>query len=189
MGQLCPPGPTCNTGFEASDVIQSWDGFGYSLATGIDSTVRPEGHLAAIANGNLETATMRLATFARDLIPQARVFGLADVRLGDTLTVLNSDGTPYVGSGISSLHLDISGYFAGSGGTGFLGGIYAQVFEPGYFDALISGQPAPNRIAIQTLLLEPGRAVPASLDLSFAASGPFEIELARCRRPRWEGPK
>lgn len=180
-GQLCNPTLPCAApfGFDQSSEAASWHGGGLAPALAIDSGTFLFGDVRGLAAGSLATGAMHVAASALGLTPGARAYGLAEIKLADTLEVRNPDGTPYTGTEPTNVRLEITGSFGASDGSGLFAGIYAAVYAPGYIEDFIGG--LHGRVPLRQSELywfePPAGPLPSTLDLSFDIDGPFELVL------------
>ena len=176
--QYCPTLlPGCSLGYTLGDEQRSWDNGDFS--PGVTLQKPGMAHtLNAFAAVDLAQGTLKIASEATNVNLIAKIAGSVDVRLGDTLTLLNADGTPYLGSGTSSVHLDIDGLFDVAPGVDVFGAFSISVYSPGYFEDFSNGVFDQVPLASKAVwMFSPEDPLPSSLDLEFIANGPFEIEF------------
>ncbi len=172
----CPPIlPGCALGYQSSVEQRSWDNGNLSPSVTLqDPSIWHT--LNAFAAVDLAQGTLMIASEASGINVGTYTVGSVDAKLGDTLTLLNVDGTPHVGSGPSSVHLDIEGLFDVAPGVDVFGIFGISVYGPGYFEAFSNGVfdqvPLASKVA---LMFSPDDPMPSSLDLDFVANGPFEL--------------
>lgn len=175
--QYCPTIlPGCALGYTLTEERRSWDSGDFAPSV----TVHNPGMahtLRGFSAVDLAQGTLKIASEATDVNLSAGIYSSVDVRLGDTLTLLNTDGTPYTGSGTSSVHMDIDGLFDVASGVDVFGAFHISVYSPGYFEDFSNGGFGTVLASNAVWMLSPDDPLPSSVDLDFIASGPFEIEF------------
>ncbi|MFT3821414.1 MAG: hypothetical protein QM750_27975 [Rubrivivax sp.] len=169
--------PACALGYTLSEEQRSWDSGDFSPSLTLQNPGMAH-TLNAFAAVDLAQGTLKIASEASGINLSAKIYGSVDVRLGDTLTLLNADGTPYLGSGTSSVHLDIDGLVDIAPGVDVFGSFAIVVYSPGYFEDFSNGVFDHVPLASQAVwMFSPDDPLPSSLDLDFVANGPFELEF------------
>jgi hypothetical protein len=147
-GQLCGvgPAPNCTTNvlFEEAFTATKHGGDLHvsRVATSGDT---PSGNVTVSGEANLGTGTVRVVAKGSDISGAtganqgAYAFASGSASLGDTFTLHNTDGTTYVGSGMSTMRLGIDGILSGSSDSDLSLVISIGIYRTGYFDAVEAG--------------------------------------------------